>query len=237
MASYKTITVISRKEEEILHLNRRVLEDSPDLIAVVGSDYKYYYVNPAYGAVHGLKADDIIGCHIGDFVGKEVFEDIIRTKLEKCMSGQDVRYEEWFDFPKTGVKYMDVRYLPLHDGKGEIDRIVIILRDITFMKKTEESRVYQEKLRTVMELAGTYNHEINNPLCSLRGCLELLKMGEENPERASYIETALENVSRITEVTRKLSEATTLDFTVYPGGEKILTVSNELSSEEAGVDR
>ena len=32
--------------------------------------------------------------------------------------GEDARYEEWFDFPEAGVKYMDVRYLPL-SGPGK----------------------------------------------------------------------------------------------------------------------
>ena len=48
MSNYKTISVISKKDEELLRLNQRVLDESPDLIAVVGTDNIYYYVNPAY---------------------------------------------------------------------------------------------------------------------------------------------------------------------------------------------
>jgi PAS domain S-box-containing protein len=224
MSTYKTITVISKKDEEILRLSRRVLEDSPDLIAVVGTDYKYYYINPAYAGVHGLQTEDILGRNIRDFVGDNDFEAIVRPNLEKCRDGKDVRYEEWFDFPSVGVKYMEVRYLPLRDDRGNIDRIAVILRDMTPQKKAEGIRVEQERLRTVIELAGTYNHEINNPLCSLSGYLELIQMGEIDTKLRSYLEKAIADTRRITDVTRKLSEATAIDRVDYPGGGTIVKV-------------
>ena len=73
MSTYNTIAVINKKDAEILRLNRRVLEESPDLIAIVSSDYRYFYVNPAYVNVHGLTARDFIGCHVKDFLGDDIF--------------------------------------------------------------------------------------------------------------------------------------------------------------------
>ena len=227
MKSYRSITVISKKDEEILRLNQRILEDSPDLIAVVGTDFSYHYVNPAYCVVHGLAPEDFVGRGIGDFVGDDIFEQVVRPNMEKCLRGEDTRYEEWFDFPKTGVMYMDVRYLPLSGSGKNIERIVIILRDITHMKKAEEARVVREKLQTIVELAGTYNHEINNPLCSLSGYIELLKRGEEDSKKIDYLEKAAGDISRISKVTKKLAEATSVDFVNYPDGSRIVRVETE----------
>ena len=226
MASFKTINVISKKDEELLRLNQRVIEELPDLIAVVGTDYLYYYVNPAYISVHGLSTGDFLGRHIKDFLGEDVFNNIVKPNLERCIKGEDVRYEEWFDFPKAGVLYMDVRYLPLRNDQENIDRIVVILRDISYLKKAEEAKINHEKLQTTVELAGTYNHEINNPLCSLSGYLQLLKQIETDPKKISYIEKALNDTVRINKVTKKLAKATSVKTVDYPGGGKILEVSS-----------
>ena len=84
------------------------------------------------------------------------------------------------------------------------------------MKKAEEARVNQEKLGTVVELAGTYNHEINNPLCSLSGYIELLKHGEEDSKKLDYLEKAAGDIRRISDVTKKLAEATSVDLVDLP---------------------
>ena len=224
MSDRKIIRVLNENEAELVRLNRRVLEESPDLIAIVGHDYIYYYVNPAYAAIHGMKREDFIGFPVSRFLGEDVFAGVVKPNLDRCIGGEDVHYDDWFDFGASGVLYIDVRYLPLHDGKGMVDRVVVVSRNITYRKEAEESRFTQEKLRTILELAGTYNHEINNPLCALGGFLELLGMDETDLKRLEYIKKAREEVQRIAEVTRKIEHMTSLRHSDYPGGIQILDV-------------
>ena len=227
MARLNTIQVISQKEAELLRLNRRVLDELPDLIAIVDSDFIYNFVNPAYVSIHKLTMKDFIGHHVKEFLGGEIFKNVVMPNMEKCIHGEDVRYEEWFDFEDMGVYYMDVRYLPLHNGSGKVDRIVIITRDITIMKDAEKAKINQEKLQTVIDLAVTYNHEINNPLFAISGSLELLKTHESDEKKLGYIDTALNMVKRIAEVTRKIEETTSLDYTSYAGETKMLDISDD----------
>jgi PAS domain S-box-containing protein len=226
-ADAKVITLLASEEAEILRLNRRVLEESPDLIAIVGSDYIYYYVNPAYVRIHSMNEEDFIGHHVQEFLGEDVFERIVKPNLDQCVHGGDVRYEEWFDFGASGILYMDVRYLRLPNKNGAVDRIVIISRNITYMKESEEARVNQEKLKTVVELAGTYNHEINNPLCSIGGYLELLLAGETDPQKIHYLEKARSEAQRINQVTQKIEQTTSIHLADYPGGMKILKIHQD----------
>jgi PAS domain S-box-containing protein len=177
MSTYKTITVISKKARKYF-AQRRVLEDSPDLIAVVGTDTNTTTSIPPMRGARAPDWEDILGRNIRDFVGDNDFEAIVRPNLEKCRDGKDVRYEEWFDFPSVGVKYMEVRYLPLRDARGNIDRIAVILRDMTPQIKAEGIRVETGTPQDGHRACRDYNHEINNPLCSLSGYLELIQMGE-----------------------------------------------------------
>ena len=225
------IRVLNPYEAEIVRLNRRVLDESPDLIAIIGSDCIYYYVNPSYVAIHGMTEEDFIGYHVKKFLGDEVFEKIVKPNLECCMEGEDVHYEDWFDFGESRVFYMDVRYLAMHDDEGKVDRIAVVSRDITYRKEAEDFRLRQEKLRTIVELAGTYNHEINNPLCSLGGYIELLLLEENDPKKLAYLVKAQEDIHRIAEVTRKVEQMTSVRLADYPGGIQILHVDGECAGE------
>jgi PAS domain S-box-containing protein len=224
MAEKKILRVLNEYEAELVRLNSRVLDESPDLIAILGSDSVYYYVNPAYVATHEKKQEDFIGFPVSKFVGDDVYNTVVKPNLEKCTSGEDIHYEEWFDFGPSGILYMDVRYLPLHDDEGKVDRILVVSRNITYRKEAEEALVTQEKLKTIVELAGTYNHEINNPLCSLGGYLELLTAGETDPKRLDYLEKARIEIRRIAEVTRKIERMTAIHHSDYPGGTRILDI-------------
>lgn len=227
----KVIRVLNAYEAEIVRLNRRVLDESPDLIAIIGSDYIYYYVNPSYIAIHGMAEEDFIGFHVKKFLGDDIFEHVVKPNMELCMKGEDVHYEEWFDFGESGVLYMDVRYLPLHDSDGKVDRIVVVSRDITYRKEAEDYRLSQEKLRTIVELAGTYNHEINNPLCSLGGYVELLAREETDPKKLEYLQKAKEEINRIAKVTLKIEHMTSVRLSDYPGGMQILDVNGECAGQ------
>ena len=227
MTRLNTIQVISQKEAELLRLNRRVLDELPDFIAIVDCQYRYNYVNPAYIAIHKRSVNDFIGHQVSEFLGADIFETVVRPNMERCMKGEDVRYEEWFDFGDSGVFYMDVRYLPLHNADGEVDRIVVITRDITPIKQAESEKINREKLQTIVELAVTYNHEINNPLFSISGNLELLKRGETDTKRLDYIDKALEMVKRIAGVTKKIEETTSIEYVDYPGGSRMVDIAHK----------
>ncbi len=52
----RIIMVVNENEAAIARLNLRVLEESPELVAIIGADFAYHYVNPAYAAIHGKGA-------------------------------------------------------------------------------------------------------------------------------------------------------------------------------------
>ncbi len=87
--------------------------------------------------------------------------------------------------------------------------------------------IYREKLQTIVDLAITYNHEINNPLFSLSGYLEILKRGETDTKKLENIDKALAMIERIAEVTKKIEETTSLEYIDYPGGLKMLNIAQK----------
>ncbi len=132
--------------EDALRLYRQVIESSPDHISIVGPDYRYRHVNPAYVAQHGLPAHQIIGLHVADLLGREIFEQIVRPNLDRCLGGEPVSYEAWFEFRVAGRRFMRVTYSPLRTSSAGVSGVVVTARDVTPLREAQE-RLREENAR------------------------------------------------------------------------------------------
>ena len=64
------------------------------------------------------------------------------------MAGNVAKFQEWFDLPAYGMRYMDITYSPYTDENNETKGLVVNARDITDRKRSEEQI---RKLSTAVE--------------------------------------------------------------------------------------
>ena len=64
--------ITDRKREE--YLTEQVSARLPDLVAIVGRDYRYRRANPTYERVWRISAEKVVGMHVGEVVGREMFD-------------------------------------------------------------------------------------------------------------------------------------------------------------------
>ena len=79
------------------------------------------------------------------------------------------------------------------------------------LRTTQAQLVESERMAAIGEITVTVNHQINNPLTSIIGHAELLrlrleKLKAEDPKVQDYLETILTQASRIRSITYKLKE-------------------------------
>lgn len=161
-----------KKTGDILLLSQRVLDTSPDHISIVGPDYIYKHVNKAYTAAHDLPVDQIVGRHVSDLLGKDIFEKTVRPNLDRCLAGEEIQYEAWFFFKKKGRRYMSVKYLPMKNRAGDIDGVNVFSQDITERKKAEEALQESEShFRKVVE-----NSPLSMALVNADGIIEYINL-------------------------------------------------------------
>jgi PAS domain S-box-containing protein len=117
-----------RKRAE--YLIRQVFESSPDAISVVGRDYRYRRVNPFHERLWGTPRETTIGMHVAEVVGTELFEQRVKSNLDRCFAGEDVTSSAWVR-ASARRRYMAVTFSPLRPDSERVDAALVIARDIT----------------------------------------------------------------------------------------------------------
>ncbi len=93
---------------------------------------------------------------------------------------------------------------PIRDKKGETIGIVLVFRDITMERKTQDALIANEKLAVAGRLAATIAHEIHNPLDSVSNLLYLMR-NEVSPEESSqFMDMAEQELARVTQISRAM---------------------------------
>jgi PAS domain S-box-containing protein len=155
------------------YLRDQVSARLPDLVAIIRRDYRYQRANPTYERVWRIPAEKVIGMHVGDVVGREMFDRVVKPNLDRCFAGEEVSFAEWFDNP-GGRKYWLVTYSPLRLESERVDNALAVARDLTDqMLASEKLRDAQiqlahvNRVATVGQLAASIAHEVNQPIGAL----------------------------------------------------------------------
>jgi len=93
---------------------------------------------------------------------------------------------------------------PIRDQKGETTGIVLVFRDITIERKTQEALIANEKLAVAGRLAATIAHEIHNPLDSVTNLLYLMRNGASPEESSQFMDMAEQELMRVTQISRAM---------------------------------
>ena len=112
------------------YLTGQVFVSSPDGVCIVGRDYRYQRVNPAMSAIGGCLAHKIVGMHVSDVVGIDVFEQTAKPPLDQCFVGEEVGYARWFTH-STGRRYQVMTHSPLRPDADDVEAALVISRDLT----------------------------------------------------------------------------------------------------------
>ena len=167
------------------YLIGQVFDRSPDLVGILGRDYRYRRGNATYEKWRGIAPEKLIGMHIRDVVGKKMFNRLVKPNLERCFAGEEASFADWFD-THGGHKYWLMTYSPLRLDSERIEAVLIIGRDLTeYMLASERLRDAQAQLAhanrvsTMGQLTVSIAHEVNQPIGALvtnaRAALRLLR--------------------------------------------------------------
>jgi PAS domain S-box-containing protein len=93
---------------------------------------------------------------------------------------------------------------PIRDKNGNVIGVVLVFRDITIERKTQDALIANEKLAVAGRLAATIAHEIHNPLDSVSNLIYLMRNGATPEESTQFMNMAEQELARVTQISRAM---------------------------------
>jgi len=192
--------LIAREE-----LFRLITESAADMIAVVSVSGDRLYNSPSYERILGYAPKDIEGTAGFEEIHPEDREKVKRAAAEARRTGlgQSVEYR---------MRHKNGNWLVLEsvastivDEQGQVEKLVIVNRDITNRKQLEEQFRQVQKMEAVGRLSGGVAHDFNNLLGVIIGYGEIVQEGLDqiHPLRGS-VDEILKAGHRAAALTRQL---------------------------------
>jgi PAS domain S-box-containing protein len=209
--------------------SQAILEGIADGVIVFDNRGKSIVANPAIGRILERPYEQILDSDIealmGDEVGKEDQEMLVKLLLERELRRSSVKFE-W------GDKTLSVSFAPVRTAHGEVTGTVAVFRDFT-----QEAEVARLK----SDFVSIVSHELRTPLTSIKGYLDLLVMGASGKftkQQQSFLEIARSNAERLHQLVNDLldmsrieSGKVELDIQVVSVPEVVSQVASSLQKE------
>ena len=128
-----------REINEYLNYYRLVVDNMQDYrIAVVDKNYCYKIVSKQYFDHYDQTKTDIVGKTVAELMNPDVFEHVIKPKLDQAFQGQTVIFTSWFETPTKGKRFYEVSYYPIFEEDLTVGSVAATIQDITERKEAEE---------------------------------------------------------------------------------------------------
>jgi PAS domain S-box-containing protein len=220
VAKLLTAEAALRESEERF---RRVFEEGPLGLALVGKDYRFYKVNSALCQMVGYPEAELVQKTFGDIT----YPDDLQADME--LAARLFRREiPFYRIQKRYVKKTgEIIWINLtasiilgHDGKPLHG--LAMVEDITEFKRSQEEALFRQKLESVGTLAGGIAHDFNNLLGAVQAQAELaLGELEDGSSCKEELKAICEVTTRGSEIVRQLM--------IYAGKDSAVTGLVDLS--------
>lgn len=198
-----------RRMETVLRLRQRVLDQISEGILFTDPnlpDNPIVYVNPAFTAITGYKAAEVLGRNCRFLQGAQTDAKAI-DELRLAFENRRACSVEILNYRADGSPFWNaISISPLLDDNGRLTHFVGVQVDVTERRKLEEQIRHSQKMEAIGRLAGGIAHDFNNLLTVILGNAHTLsqRLTAESPESTELISETVEAAERGADLTRQL---------------------------------
>ncbi|MDF2960230.1 MAG: sensor signal transduction histidine kinase [Paenibacillus sp.] len=209
VALFVTIRDISGDKQMELQLRQSeenykiITENTHDLIALLSVDGIVKYASPSHQRVLGVSPAVLVGNCPFDYL-EEPWKTNVKEFFSALIEEKEPRITEiyWHGPNQEQGKTLEIHGVPVFGQDGNIDKVVIVSRDISERKNTEELLRRSDKLSVAGQLAAGIAHEIRNPLTALKGFTQFMYKG--GPHKDQYLSIMMSELTRIEQIISEL---------------------------------
>lgn len=197
----------SRQIEEEKEKLTLLIDTMPDFVSFKDGEGRWIQINE-----FGTKLFELEGVDYRGKTDAEVakYTDFYHDALVYCIDtdedawqvGTMSRCEEIVPLRNGSNKIFDTFKVPIFNEDGSRRALVVIGRDITDLKETENMLRQSEKMSVVGELAAGIAHEIRNPLTTIRGFMQMHQ--EKVIKIDDHMDVLVDEIDRINSICNEL---------------------------------
>ena len=209
------------RADERVRLLATACEHAAELILIIQGS-RIAYANDAFCRAVGYPRDELCALQPEQFVAAESRDEIARLR-EQLRARQVVRAMTRMSRRDGSTFQASWSAATIVDAHGHIRFVVGVIRDLTEDLHLREQLVRSERLSAIGELVSGVAHEINNPLQSFIGSLDVLLHQPSDPATRADLERARREAARAGRIIRNL-----LTFARRSPEERLLVDLNEV---------
>ncbi|WP_347159079.1 PAS domain-containing hybrid sensor histidine kinase/response regulator [Pontibacter chitinilyticus] len=164
-----------------------------DMLLVLNNDFTIRNVNEAFEELLGYQEAALQGVHLSELVAQSEV-GVLQQHMERCRrEGKCLNVELSLRTSQHQTLPASCSFSQLLNNKHEADGILIIAKDITEIKKTQqELKAAKEQAEAANEskssFLSTMSHEIRTPLNGIMGFTDLLRDTPLSQTQAQYVQ-------------------------------------------------
>ena len=211
-----------QRSDARLRLLAAATERTGDLILITRANGRFEHANEAFLRDVGYSREELAALRFTDLIerGFEHLAERIPAEVREhgIWRGTIVRRRrDGSSFPASCT------VVALRDTVGEISHFVGVERDMTDELKLRDQLVQSERMSAVGELVAGVAHEINNPLQTIVGCVDLMLDEHRDPALRRDLELMRREAARAGQIIRNL-----LSFVRRSAPDRVPTDLNEI---------
>ncbi|MCP8616417.1 PAS domain-containing sensor histidine kinase [Salirhabdus salicampi] len=174
-------------------------EEGFSVLSVYSFDGTLDYISKNIKKLTNYSWEELIGTNIFHFIHPDD-QDYIKQSIYGTGTKKTFTYR---------ILHKDAAYVwvesivcKVYDRTKNEWYFVMITRDVTILKETEQFYIQSEKMSVAGQLAAGIVHEIRNPITSLKGFLQLMRTGIDL--KGEYYKIMEEEIEKIENITSEL---------------------------------
>ncbi len=192
-----------KKEQEIenFHLQTQtILNAVNNCVILTDKFHRILLYNDAFNRVFEIGGMDLSGLEMStlyDII--HIDTDNIHELLYKG-EGEDLPQRATITSMKGNIKEMLLNGTPIKNIEKETIGAIYVFTDITAIYKQQQDMQQQEKLALIGQMAAGIVHEIKNPLATIKGLSQLIRIKsrvDKVREYSEVIDSAVDDVTKV----------------------------------------
>ena len=152
VASHLTGIVVNNSQSLTeLRRYREIVLSSNDKMVFIDRDYIYRIVSNSFLGQYSYDRDYLIGKHVAEVLGSDLFKDVVKQRLDRCFAGEQFEAKAWMELPGNPRRFFHTHYAPVIEGDETVGAVVVI-RDTTEQVLAEEEVIRsRQQYRNLIE--------------------------------------------------------------------------------------